>query len=284
MTEPKEGDKDKQREAKPASTKPRRRRILKIVSVIGLALVIIVALAATYIYSVSPAAIRNPKMEHYHFRMQVIVDGKSVDFADAKFQMPYEKGQCSAELSEQPIHFHDQKDQFVHIHWAGMTGGLVLKNYGWNFIGGINGQLGYRLDQLPRSIASARIHGRQLPVVPDGAQFWVYTGDEQGFYKRTFGDFKRLDLEQFFGKASNFLTYQAGENRLLAWFFPRAAAHGSEQHGPGVEHETEAERLTRINNLIGNVVIFVQATEPSAEQIKARFLDLEPLSDSTCGG
>ena len=48
--------------------------------------------------------------------------------------------------------------------------------------------------------------------------------------------------------------------------------------------ETEEEKLTRINNMIGNVVIFVQKDKPTDQQIKERFNDLEPLSDSTCGG
>jgi hypothetical protein len=49
-------------------------------------------------------------------------------------------------------------------------------------------------------------------------------------------------------------------------------------------NETEQQRLTRINNLIGNVVIFAQDTKPNDQQVKARFNQLVPLSDSTCGG
>ena len=44
------------------------------------------------------------------------------------------------------------------------------------------------------------------------------------------------------------------------------------------------EELKQINNLIGNVVIFVQKNEPTNEQIKARFNKLEPLGLSVCGG
>ena len=47
--------------------------------------------------------------------------------------------------------------------------------------------------------------------------------------------------------------------------------------------ETEEEQLTRINNLVGNVVIFVQSDKPTDRQIKDRFNDLEPLTDSSCG-
>lgn len=47
--------------------------------------------------------------------------------------------------------------------------------------------------------------------------------------------------------------------------------------------KTETE-LKKINNLLGNIVIFVQQNEPTTDQIKLRFDSLEPLGDSVCGG
>lgn len=237
-----------------------------------------VVVIGSYAYLVSPAGIRNPRMEHYHFRMQLIVDGRAMDFGKGVFQTPYAKGQCSADLAVEPIHFHDQKDQFVHIHWDGMTGGLVLKNYGWNFVGGADSRLGYRLDELPR-IKSVPIFGNILGQEPDSAEFWVYTGDGNSYQKRSFDDFLKKDIEQFFNKESNFPKPTSLMNKL----FPKAYAHGTESHDETLSADEE-ERLQRLNNLIGNVVIFVQKSEPSAESIKARFADLEPLSESTCAG
>lgn len=54
----------------------------------------------------------------------------------------------------------------------------------------------------------------------------------------------------------------------------------SAQNSP-VKTETE---LKKINNLLGNVVIFVQENEPTQSQIQLRFDNLEPLLDSVCGG
>lgn len=273
-------EKDEAKSDKPQTKRKYVRRLL----LAGVAVIGLLVGSVAYIYAVSPAVVRNPQMEHYHFRMQLVVDGKAVDFGGEHYQTPYEKDQCSGELTEQPIHFHDQKDQFVHIHWSGMTGGLVLKNYGWNLVGGSGGLLGYRLDALPK-VKAVPIHGTYLPALPDKPTFWIYTGDEHGYKARSFDAFKTQDLEQFFGKKSNFMTYQK-EDSLLGWLFPKASAHGSEVHS-----ETEATvdadeqaRLTRINNLIGNVVIFVQSNEPSGQQVKDRFAHLVPLSDSTCGG
>ena len=239
-----------------------------------------------YVYAASPATIRNPKFEHYHFRMQILVNGKAENFADDKYQQDYVKDQCNANLPEQPIHFHDSKDQFTHIHWEGMTGGMVMKYYGWNYIGGINKALGYKLDNL-KDIQKVNTHGNFLPAVPDGAQFYIYTGDQSGYKQKSFEDWKNKDLEDFFEKTSNSPAHETNkQSGLMRRLFPQALAHGTEKHSNSQSSggETEEQKLTRINNLIGNVVIFVQKDKPTDQQIKQRFNDLEPLSESSCGG
>lgn len=229
------------------------------------------------IYATSPDPIRNPKFEHYHFRMQLLVDGKAENFGQAKYQTHLDTSNCNVELAQSPIHFHDSKDQFVHIHWKGMTGGLVLKNYGWNFLGGSDNVLGYRFDNLG-DIKDVPIHGRDLPNIPKDSKYYVYAGDETSYVERSFDEFKSQDLETFFGKKSNLDT--SGTYSIWNWLFPKASAHSSHAHAD----ETSAEQLERINNLIGNVVIFVQKDPPTSQQVKERFQMLEPLSDSTCAG
>jgi hypothetical protein len=44
------------------------------------------------------------------------------------------------------------------------------------------------------------------------------------------------------------------------------------------------EELKRLNNVIGNVVIFVQKDKPTDQQIKAKFDHLIPVSESACAG
>lgn len=261
--------------------------------VIGVILAAIIGLGsyAGYIYTASPEVIRNPKLEHYHFRMQILVDGKAEDFGTQAYQTGYAKDQCNANLPEQPIHFHDNKDQFTHIHWEGMTGGMVMKYYGWNYIGGIDGALGYKLNDLA-DIQKVTTHGNYLPTKPNGAAFYIYTGDENGYQKQSFDDWKNKDLEDFFGKTSNSPAHEqnkSGETSVLDLLFPKAYAHGTADDADGddgatTNTETDQEKLTRINNLLGNVVIFVQNNEPTDQEIKDRFSNLEPLSDSTCGG
>lgn len=251
-------------------------------------LLLLPLLYGSYIYAASPSVIRNPKLEHYHFRMQILVNGKAEDFSAEGYQTGYSKDQCNVNLPEQPIHFHDKKDQFTHIHWEGMTGGMVMKYYGWNFIGGIDNALGYKVDNF-KDIQKVTTHGDYLPAIPNDAQLYIYTGNENGYQEKSLNDWKTQDLEQFFGKTSNFPAHEQNkQTSLLDKVFPKAYAHGTSDDADGDDGsnpvESEEEKLTRINNMIGNVVIFAQKDKPTDQQIKDRFNNLEPLSDSTCGG
>lgn len=230
-----------------------------------------------FAYIVSPAAIRNPKFEHAHFRMQLVIDKETVNFGNDKYQTPYEEGVCADGLTDVPIHFHDNKNQFVHLHWKDMTGGLVLKNYGWDLIGGPNSLLGYRLDGLPK-VSSVPIHDDVLPAMPEDSRFWIYSGNAESYEERSREEFINQDFETFFGKES--LLGGEEELTLLDRVFPKAMAHEGEDHG---NQPAEAD-LQLINNLLGDVVIFVQKDAPSDEEIRKHFTNLEPLGESTCGG
>jgi len=219
-------------------------------------------------YSFSPAAIRTPKSDHFHFRMQVIVDGKPMNFADAKFQTPLNTDICTQALTDQPVHFHDQLDQFVHIHWAGISGGLLLKDYGWNFIAGPDDTLGYRFDKLPR-ITRVSIHGFELPKPPADASYYIYTGDQTGYQERRWDDFLHENLRDFFAGKTQAFTLP---------FVGTALAHGDEAVAPG-----EAA-LARLNDVVGSTVIFVQKDKTTDSQIKDRFNHLIPLPTSSCSG
>lgn len=250
-----------------------------VVAVLVLALLSLVAFLG-YVFAVSPMAILNPKVEHAHARLQLVANGTAVNFSDDKYQETYAKGSCSAELPSSPIHFHDNKNQFVHLHWKGMTGGLLLKNYGWNYIGGQDELLGYRLDELP-AVQPVPIYGNVLPDLKEDTKLWVYTGTTNDYEERSQEDFAQQDLETFFGKKS---TINPESVSLLDAIFPRAYAHdGSHESTPSDDNKSE-EELKRINNLLGNVVVFAQNDKPSDKEITRQFNNLEPLTDSVCGG
>lgn len=235
-----------------------------------------------YLYASIPEHIRKPTFQHYHFRSQILVDGKAVDFSKDEFQE--ETGTattCNAAVGGVPMDFHDKMDQLAHVHWNGMTGGEFLKYFGWNFIGGSDELLGRRYDAgvMPQSV---KIYGKLLPSLPDKANFFVYVGDKNSYQQKSWNDFLNQNLETFFGKKSNIgHSDEVSSNTVLDWLFPKAYAHGEvmDEH-PSIKSE---EELTRINNVIGNVVIFTQEEEPTKEQVKALFDNLVPLHDSTCG-
>jgi hypothetical protein len=240
-----------------------------------------------YLYASTPEHIRNPKFEHYHFRTQIVVEGKSVDFSSDEFQEEYDAGSCSIELAGLPIDFHDNVDQMAHVHWDGMTGGEFLKYFGWNFIGGKDTSLGQRYDNGLMSMHTVTRYGNLLPAIPDNANFYVYTGDENDYEKKDWNDFLNQDLEDFFSKKSNLNQDEVvSAFNIFDRLIPKASAHGGvmDQHNAADGEEKSQEELTRINNLIGNVVIFVQKDEPTDEQIRERFASLVPLQDSACGG
>lgn len=246
-----------------------------------------------YLYASTPLSIREPLYEHYHFRMSLSVNGQEVNFAERKFQEGYSKDNCNANLTVHPIHFHDNKNHFVHIHWEGMTGGQVLKYYGWNLIGGTKGSMGYRFDSDAR-LKKVPIHGNILPTIPNDANFYIYTGTSDMYTEKKFEDFTTQDLEKFFGKESNSpahkLNQQKRKSSLLDMVVPKAYAHSSEEESAEEANSESPETgsvdndLKALNNLIGDTVIFVQKDKPSNEQIKDRFNHLEPLSESSCAG
>jgi len=242
----------------------RATHILRWILAIIAVLIVAFGIWLGHAYLASPKAIRNPSNAHFHFRMQIIADGKAVNFADDKYQTPFNKDICTAALTKEPFHFHDKLDQFTHVHWNHMTGGLLLKNYGWNLIGGTKLTLGYRFDQLPK-IVRVPIHGLALPTVAKGDHYYIYTGSENGYTTRQWNDFIKEDLSDFFtGKKSAGVL-----NRLI----PAAYAH-----------QDNEEELTKLNDVVGSVVIFAQKTPPTDQQIKNRFNHLIDLPESSCGG
>lgn len=261
------------------------KRWLAIPAAIVASAAIIASAYVGYLYAATPLDIRQPLYEHYHFRMSLTVGGKELNFAEAKFQEGYSKDNCNAALTTHPIHFHDNKNHFVHIHWEGMTGGQVLKYYGWDMIGGTHGSMGYRFDEgiIPKKVPA---HGNVLPAVPNDGNFYVYTGNTDKYSRRDFQDFTSRDLEKFFGKESNSPAHKLNQQKrssLVDSLVPRAHAHGTaEDHA--AEGLSDSERLEQLNNLVGDVVIFVQQDPPNDQQIKQRFQNLTPLGESTCAG
>jgi hypothetical protein len=270
----------------------------KIIAIILAIFILFPLIGYSYIrFGLSQDNISYPAKDHAHFRMQYVYHGTIENFADAKYQTPYDKGQCDGSLTKEPIHLHDTKNQIVHLHWARITGGEVLKNYGLNLIGGQDDKLGYQLYELTKfKVTPIPIFGKVLPQPESGDKLWFYSGEKDNFKSRTIEEFKSQDMEKFFGVTSQERLDQEKYGDKISFFSSvKVLAHGdSSNHDKELANNSTTsttsqapkteEELKQINNLLGNVVIFVQSTEPTQDQIKRQFDVLEPLSPSTCGG
>ena len=245
------------------------------------------------LFAITPKNYWSPKIDHAHFRLQYVFEGKNEDFGSASYQQDYLKDVCNGSLSTSPIHFHDQKNQLVHLHWQRITGGEVLKYYGLNKIGGMDELMGIKLDDLLKfKYTTIPFHGKNLPQPKSNDKFWVYSGDEKGFEKRDLNEFLNTDLETFLKTESKIRVQfeeATRENRnSLNLSSIKVNAHSeiasTTTSQDGSVPEPSLEELKEINNLLGNVVIFIQPDQPTNEQIQTKFNNLEPLTKSVCGG
>lgn len=247
-----------------------------------------VVLSSLFAFFSTPA-FAFPQVDHYHFRLQILNNGEPINFADSRFQKEQPVGVCSGGLSPEPFHFHDSEDQLVHVHWRGMTGAQLLKYYGWS-TGGLGDVVGYRFDTFP-TIQRVSPYTNALQSL-QGKRVWIYTGDETSYEKRSWSDFLTKPIDDFFGKKS--VIRQNAEQ--TSWLETPVYAHNEnlatnttnydEATAPKatVSKQYTKEELEQINDLVGNLVLFVQESEPTAGQITQRFQLLVPLKATVCGG
>jgi len=265
------------------------------------------------VFVLTPSHIRDPKPEHLHFRMQLIIENNYVNFGEDKYQEPYTPGACSFDITETPIHFHDGKDQIVHIHWKNITGGQVLKYYGIDLVENplMTSTLGFSFEDKNQIIPKnnkiwGRLFGDTEKKIKSGdLKMFIYRGEKDNFTKKNNDDFLNKNLEDFFETRSLVSYHKTPNINILNLFSLQAEAHGGvkipspkpkvaenttntdENNSITSKDKTEEfteEELKEINNLIGNVVIFIQKEEPTNDQVKARFDNLVPLEPSVCGG
>ncbi len=235
------------------------------------------------VYSTTPANLRRPDYANHYFRLQLIVEGDQVDFSESKFQDNSLQSQCSDTLAERPLYIAGGLDQVVHVRWAGIRGGDVLKYYGINNLGTQDGFLGYRLDQTlwPQKTITK---GDFLPLPDENSEYWVYTSDQTGavFYRRrTIDEFNLLDLETLFDKQSTLTQQREEEAEQEKLWDPFIEAFAQEEEA---EQESEDEEMEEElpQDFLGDVVIFVQEEEPSIEDVFERFEDKVKLPTVRC--
>jgi hypothetical protein len=239
-------------------------------------LIISLTLLFTFTTIISRPHLNIPKLAHYHLRLQVFIDNQAIDFSQPSYQQEYSKDSCNAKLTSEPLHFHDTNGQLLHVHWQGITGGEVLKYYGINQIGGLQDILGYRFDTFPQ-ITPINTKATTISRSNTNDTIHVYIGKQDGYYKASGVDFLFKDLELFLKKSKK----RTQDEQLKASSFTSISTLAESNEITSSISETE---LNEINELIGNVVVFIEPNEPKSEDIQKAFNNLTPLTASVCGG
>lgn len=256
---------------------------------LSLAVVLIVMPVLVFIarvYSTTPANLRRPQTANHYFRLQVVVEGETVDFGQSPYQDPGLQTQCGDSLAQRPLYASSGLDQIIHVRWAGIRGGDVLKYYGINNLGSQDGFLGYRLDESVRP-QKIDILGNFLPLPEEDSEYWVYTNDPAGvilYRNRTIDDFNLLDLETFLDKKSTLTQSREDEAEKDRWFDPVITAFAqdeiAEDPAESTSEEDEEEELPQ--DFLGDIVIFVQEDQPEIEEIIDRFENVVELPNIRC--
>ena len=225
---------------------------IKNLSIALVSIVLILSIVySTLRFGLSKENISFPTKDHSHFRIKYIFNGQEENFGSPRYQTEYTKDICNGTLTEAPLHFHDNKTDYQHEHWAMMTGGEMLKFYGLNYIGGLGGYMGFELDKFPQ-IIPVPIHSNSLPQPRLNDKFWIYTGiekpDNGGNWEvktRTFEEFISQDFETFFGKESQVRKdiEKYGVVYLNLFDLISVQAHG------GIEHKTLDEERKHVLEL-----------------------------------
>lgn len=223
----------------------------------------------------SPLAVTFPRGTEYALRFQMVVEGQLVDFSQPAYQTELDERICS-ELSQRPVAFHGGQNQWLHVYWQDLSGGTILRNYGYKNFPPFENYLGVRADNFPQ-FEPVAIHGNALPETDPSSQLYVYTGDQFGYTRRDESLFLEQPLEEFLrevipGTPMNSLGIEG-----------RAQTEEAEPAaGPTLERNLETSKRGRPLDILGNVVVFVQAREPSEQQIIERFLTLTANQPVTC--
>ena len=182
--------------------------------------------------------------------------------------------------------FHRGQDQWLHLYWQGLSGGSLLRNYGYQNTSPFEGYLGVDLREFPK-IKPVPIHTDLLPEPTSAEQLYVYSGNENGYRRRDVTAFINQDLEQFLKPSvdSQVSTFPNQLDTLL-----QAPARPA---GPKKEEDLESflaapkDRGFLITDLssvkfLGNIVVFLQDKEPTSAAVSQRFSTLNQNPPFAC--
>jgi hypothetical protein len=248
-----------------------------VVSVIAVSTIV---LAAYFIFNavISRPHLNNPVPTFYQLRMQLVIDNNMVNFSENSFQVSSNDETCSETITKEPFYVAKNKSQLIKVRWEGLTGGEIIKYFGLNYIGGFDDILGFRFDAFP-AVSKINTHGKNLNIPKKEDNMYIYKGNRLDYTKVTTQDFLYKDLELILKKSK--IRQKHDENKVNRWFDNIfVSAEGNNEIS--LQPQYTDGQLNEINDLIGNIVVFIQDQEPTSDQVADRFANLEPLDANAC--
>jgi hypothetical protein len=229
---------------------------------------------------VSKPNITYPKTIHTHFMIKLYNNGSIYKTNSLKAMSPSDQTLCSGLITSEPMHFHDNVEDMVHLHWQGITGGQFLKYLGANYIGGFDSILGIRLDKLKElKIIPIRTTDKMIKPYPDSLiKIYIKRVNSEDYENMSLHDFLKLQLSELdpVYKASSNNTKEPHISILDYFNIESAYAHNDEGDLDGdgntdsSTNNTVISKPTSLSSTTMPRILFYmnQANDISKEQLK----------------
>jgi uncharacterized protein YneF (UPF0154 family) len=213
----------------------------------------------------------NPVFTNYHLRLQLINNGQIVSISGQNDERTNEFKVCDLTLLNRPIYQNSFNSELFQVSWEGITGGEILKYYGLNLVGGFDDVLGYRVKKNFGVEAIKPFQGNGISVSKKSKVF-AYFKRQDGYEKLDQLDFLFKDIELAVKKSNIRLEREHAKTPGL--FGIRVFA----EEKPKIEQQEFESKLSLDYDLIGNIVVFFEESEPTEDRIIDRFNNFIPLN------
>lgn len=243
--------------------------------------------------SVSDNNITFPKTTHTHAMIKFYNNGSIYKTNLFNAMSPSDQTLCSGLITSEPIHFHDNVEDIIHLHWDNITGGQVLKYLGANYIGGFNNLMGIRLDRLNKyKITPIYTKDKALKPYPESlVKIYIKKVSSTNYEKVSLSDFIKLEL------SSLDPSYKptAINNNILSnpknYLWSKARAHNDEGDldGDGSSSNSSQSKASKPSSLssvaLPHILFYTnQVDDISEEQLQKDDASFTSTIDSQCNG
>ena len=249
---------------------------MKLIYKLLLTILVLVIISTSTLFLITPKHLKNPSLDHQHLRLKLLVNGKRIDFGSQEYQKEFDKSICDNKLSSEPFHFHDNLDQYLHLHWKGLTGGDMLTYLNINNKLRANLRtLAFRFDYFPQ-LQRIRTLEPKLDI-EKGSSIQIYFRgyQQEQISKINIDMFKSTAITDLNKKVYSAYNKNEANNTNVAY------AHEGEDDSDNQAVDSEKQK---IESLLGDFVIVINKEEIKDNELKQLFTDWIDIPESVCGG